>query len=429
VRGAAWIVLLVSIGLAVASCAQTRTTEVPAAPIDPTRMPHEVHGAIACGDCHRAGERPGADDHAPCDGGQCHARQFLAAPTLFCQVCHTEVVAQPTLQAPLKPYPSVDAYQLMPSTFSHQVHLDQGRMEQRVGFHVACGDCHTRNATLARPDHATCARCHAPEVRLAGAPDMDACRDCHQGGMRERTASRLMTGDLRPFDHDRHRSDRKSKPIRCDTCHTGTAKAGSLAELGAPRVESCVSCHDDVDRVPYDKRMRACETCHRQRAATLTAIAPRSHLPATERPLDHTIAFRRDHAEAAAASAARCAGCHTQMSGSPFQACDECHQTMLPANHRITWRELDHGLEAAADRETCATCHAPEICTACHAQRPRSHGMFGSYGVEHGRQARINVRPCLTCHPADPGVAASDGPVGIISCGDCHDTSALRGGP
>ena len=54
-------------------------------------------------------------------------------------------------------------------------------------------------------------------------------------------------------------------------------------------------------------RMRACEICHRERSERLTALAPRNHLPLTERPLDHTIAFRRDHGEAAAHDGARCA--------------------------------------------------------------------------------------------------------------------------
>ncbi len=170
-------------------------------------------------------------------------------------------------------------------------------------------------------------------------------------------------------------------------------------------------------------RMRICETCHRERAGTLTAIAPRSHLPATERPLDHTIAFRRDHAEAAARNAARCATCHTQMSGNTRQSCDDCHQTMLPSNHRITWRELDHGPEAAADRNKCATCHVVEFCTACHAQRPRSHGLVGTFEREHGRLARLNVRACLTCHNANAP------PFGAKACTDgmCHGPAALPG--
>ena len=143
--------------------------------------------------------------------------------------------------------------------------------------------------------------------------------------------------------------------------------------------------------------MRTCEACHSERTQTLTTIAPRSHLPANEKPLDHTLAFRRDHAEAAA-DGSRCAVCHTQMSGNPAAACDECHQTMRPADHRVTFRELDHGTEASANRERCATCHVVEFCTACHSQRPRSHGFPDTFAIDHGPIARTNVRSCMTCH-------------------------------
>jgi hypothetical protein len=177
-----------------------------------------------------------------------------------------------------------------------------------------------------------------------------------------------------------------------------------------------VACHDDSARTPPAMRMRICETCHRQRTETLTSLAPRNHLPLTELPLDHTIAFRRDHAEAADRDAARCAACHTQMSGNPRQACDECHQTMLPGDHRITWRELDHGTGAAADRERCARCHVVEFCTACHRQRPRSHGFASAFWTGHGRSARVDIRPCTTCH-------------GESFCVQCHATTLPRPGP
>jgi hypothetical protein len=160
-------------------------------------------------------------------------------------------------------------------------------------------------------------------------------------------------------------------------------------------------------------RMRECQTCHTQRQTSLTTLAPRSHLPATERPLDHTLAFRRDHAEVAERDASRCATCHVKMSGNPKQACDECHQTMEPSDHRITWRELDHGTEAAADRDRCATCHVVEFCTACHQVRPRSHGLKYDFLTEHGHLARVNVRSCLTCHAER-------------ECTECHATMTQR---
>ena len=43
-------------------------------------------------------------------------------------------------------------------------------------------------------------------------------------------------------------------------------------------------------------------------------------------------------------------------------------------------------------------CHVVEFCTACHSQRPRSHGFAGTFINDHGNIARINVRSCMTCH-------------------------------
>jgi hypothetical protein len=285
-------------------------------------------------------------------------------------------------------------------------------MESRVGFHVQCADCHTRDGSKVRPDHATCTRCHAAEAAIPDAPRMTDCSGCHRGASRLRTRFRIIHDDLH-FDHDRHKNDRKGDAIRCDDCHQQSAQAQSYDDHRPPRIEACVGCHDDQNRTPYQMRMRICQTCHEKRVETLTAIAPRNHLSATERPIDHTLAFRRDHAEAAGRDAARCAGCHTQMSGNARQACDECHQTMLPADHRITWRELDHGPEAAATRDRCARCHVVEFCTACHSQRPRSHGLPDSFNVEHGRLARINPRPCVTCHQES-------------FCLTCHTASSPR---
>jgi hypothetical protein len=404
--------LVIAMVALAAACTPQRGVDAPLPAVDDTRISHERHAQLPCGDCHRAAARPGADNHRPCDDGACHRKDFTGEPTRLCAVCHQAVTAQP-LAAPLKPYPIEDAWQAEPPTFSHQRHLDARAMEDRVGFHVTCTDCHTRgDAGLTRPDHAACTRCHAAEVALAKAPRMEDCRACHEPATRLRHRSRLIRDDLH-FDHTRHRADRRGQTIRCEECHVRTQSSTGYRDHAAPRVESCVTCHDDTARTPPVMRMRICESCHKKRSETLTSIAPRSHLPLTERPLDHTIAFRRDHTEAAERDATRCAACHTQMSGNPKQACDECHQTMLPADHRITWRELDHGNEAAADRERCARCHVVEFCTSCHRQRPRSHGFAGSFMADHGRSARIDIRPCVTCHSES-------------FCNGCHAT-ATRG--
>jgi hypothetical protein len=404
----AWILAIVLV-----ACTPTRVPDAPLPAQDPTRLSHSQHAQVACTDCHQMGTRPGSQDHAPCD--RCHRDAFLGAPGELCKVCHTKVTTAP-LTAPLRPYPAEDIWEAEPSRFSHRSHMDAQRMEGKVGFHVACVDCHVRDGKLVHPDHATCSRCHAPE---AGAPPaMTACATCHQAGVQQRQRARLIKGDLH-FEHANHRTDRRGAAIKCELCHAQSATATSYGDHAAPRVESCVTCHDDSDRTPPAHRMRICETCHTARADKLTELAPRNHLPVTERPLDHTIAFRRDHAEAAERDGGRCAACHTQMSGNARDNCDECHQTMRPSDHRITWRELDHGTEAAADRDRCARCHVIEFCTACHSQRPRSHGFPGSFAMEHGALARTNVRACLTCHEEQGNLPGA--------CAQCHTVPAARG--
>ena len=378
----------------VAACTPPRVADAPLPATDPTRLSHDRHARIACVTCHVGETRPGADDHKPCD--RCHKQAFLSPPGELCKVCHTKITTNP-LAAPLRPYPAEDIWQAEPAAFSHRAHLDASHMEGSVGFHVECTDCHVRDGKLVRPDHATCARCHAAEASPTGVVTMTDCARCHSQTPQLRTRARLIKGDLK-FDHDSHRFDRRGVGIRCEQCHAQSATATDYASHAPPKVESCVGCHDDSDRAPEAVKMRACATCHAGRINTVATLAPRSHLPATERPLDHTIAFRRDHAEAAERDGARCATCHTQMSGNGRDTCDECHQTMRPADHRITFRELDHGAEAAADRERCARCHVVPFCTACHSQRPRSHGFPGSFATDHAILARDNIRACLTCH-------------------------------
>ncbi|HUS69090.1 MAG TPA: hypothetical protein VMZ28_31350 [Kofleriaceae bacterium] len=389
------------------------------------RFPHARHAKVACVECHPASEvlagrpaRPGTEDHAPCDRGECHQAEFMARPGRLCRVCHAQ--ADPTVGAKVEvvPYPPATGRRALAAEFSHERHLDFGRMEERVGFHVACSDCHLPpgGSDLHTPDHAVCGRCHAPEARLTGAPVMIDCARCHRE--RERQPSRLrafIVGDLR-FDHAAHQQDRAGRKIGCPVCHTASSTATATGDHPAPSMPACVACHDDDTRTPADRRMRVCETCHLEKQASFGSIAPRSHLPALERPEDHTRAFRRDHAADAASNPKRCARCHTFMSGSARDTCDDCHRVMRPQDHTVTWREFDHGSAAATRTDNCSTCHQADFCVSCHRVRPRSHFPIEEFadGGGHGFFARENMRACVTCHVPD------------VECSraGCHDSGA-----
>lgn len=394
------------------------------------RFPHAAHAAVPCTGCHDADAvlagrpaRPGVRDHAPCDQSGCHREAFLAAPGPLCAVCHApadavapsapaDAVAPNTLPrgalvGALVPYPPTRGRRALASTFSHARHLSHDEVERQVGFHVTCTDCHlaegpdgsARADEMAIPGHGVCGRCHAPEAAPPEVPVMDQCTTCHQERARQPLRQRrFIAGDLR-FAHGNHRFDRRGKPILCTECHTRSATAEAVGVHPTPETSACVQCHDDAERTPAAMRMRVCETCHLTRALTIGVLAPRSHLPARERPQDHTLAFRRDHAIEAGAAATRCARCHTFMSGSPRAVCDECHQVMRPMDHTLTWRELDHGPAAATRADRCSTCHTVPFCVVCHQRPPRSHFPRTEFlDSGHAVPASINLRACLTCH-------------------------------
>jgi hypothetical protein len=399
-----------------ASCSGTQKVTVASAVLEAGRFDHQRHQYLAaqstqqlspgaalqspsCVTCHLR-----ADDSVPahdaCDAGRCHRQQFVEPPATeqqFCKICHIQISVAP-LTAPMLPTPRATAARAMPSLFSHAQHMDPAAMDRAVGFHVSCADCHNVGGNPSA-SHSVCARCHAPEVELGKVSSMQQCVSCHQvNKVSWRHPKSLITKDLR-FGHDDHVRDRSGATIECRACHVNTSvDTNPSGGLAPPTLSACVGCHDDNDKVGEIHRMSQCETCHSTLQASLLAIAPRNHLPDAEQPTDHTIAFRTDHAQAAA-DAPRCARCHREVSPSAgsTSSCQQCHQFMMPRDHRVTWRELDHGAESSAAPTRCAVCHTTNYCTSCHQQAPRSHA-GGNYRDNHAATARVNVRACITCH-------------------------------
>ena len=89
-------------------------------------------------------------------------------------------------------------------------------------------------------------------------------------------------------------------------------------------------------------------------------------------PEDHTLEFRKNHGEQARAKESNCRYCHDGLSGKTSDSCFQCHELMQPRDHTMSWRDDEHGREAAADSDRCATCHEADYCTACHSVTPRS---------------------------------------------------------
>ncbi len=344
--------------------------------------------------------RPGKNQHAPCD--DCHKAEFAKPPGPLCKVCHASVDPFKKGNSPLQAYPERGNTQTLASNFSHRLHLDKGKMESASGAHVNCVDCHERNTDSRDPmvpGHKACARCHQQAPKVKDKLAMDTCAGCHPSRGVELHRGRLfIIGDLR-FAHSTHEKDKTGNPVACTTCHAGVDESSSREQMSVPAMERCAQCHEDSQRSPDRVRMDNCNVCHSDMSS---GAPPANHMISGSkggaRPPDHTLEFRKNHGEAAAAKDSPCRRCHTELQGNREDTCFQCHQVMRPHDHNMMWRN-DHGRDAQTDGTRCANCHAPEVCAACHSVPPRSHTPLGEFRQGgHAEQARFGLSSCLTCH-------------------------------
>lgn len=428
--------------------------------------------ALTCGDCHATlpeqgfqVQRPGTAAHAPCD--TCHEQAFYEPPGALCTVCHTQVDPFRPDASPLGEYPRRARNAELVGAFNHALHLDGAKVQPEGGGQLKCTSCHgvkPDDAYAAFPTHANCAPCHAPPAAKAK-PALDDCAGCHEqdGPGRARTFAK---NDIR-FTHGKHLFDARNEEIRCLTCHEGITTSTSSADRSLPGMATCAQCHEDSARTPDSVRIAKCGVCHTDdvekvnlpgnhtaglwprdlsppsamlaagpggqgvasdapgllagllQAAPAVLLASPPALTPTERapnpnvkPEDHTLLFRRRHEAAARAQDAKCGYCHSGISNSPRDSCQDCHAVMRPKDHTLRFRNIAHGRDAARDPQRCATCHEVDQCTACHKQRPPSHGP--NFETRHDRAARFNPRACMTCHSFE------------ATCVDCHRGTIAR---
>ena len=254
---------------------------------------------------------------------------------------------------------------------------------------------HARHAKL----FPTCAGCHSGILTGDTArmfPTKDACAQCHDG-----TAVRTVawSGPSRratnlKFSHTEHAatSGKAGTPVDCATCHGAQAGTDTAwMHVAGANPAACISCHQ-----------------HR---------AP-EHL----------------------ASTANCATCHKTLVQATNLSAATIATFPKPASHDDPNWLATHGPTTDAQVAQCATCHARESCTRCHAnasqlpaiqalgsdQRvaslmrdvqpvyftPATHKLT-SWKFGHGADARANSQTCASCHTQ-------------TSCRTCHTGSEGR---
>jgi hypothetical protein len=289
--------------------------------------------------------------------------------------------------------------------FPHRAHVVAG---------VSCTKCHPGidrgGSELHLPTDATCtsAGCHATPH------DPRPCAGCH--GSQATIAELVAARENLVFDHAKHVSTTRGNCMRChDAVSTDR---GPLR----PPMATCFRCHDDMQAA------RRCDGCHKDLAEDGTL--PQSHLV-------HDGDWIREHAVRAASSGDLCETCHKQT------FCASCHGATAPALpperrfsdpfranlHRAGFASR-HALEARSDPGACQTCHSPDRCLMCHAQKnlaggggrsPHPPNWVGLAATDnlHGREARRDPASCAGCH----------GGAGEQLCVRCHAVGGVGGNP
>ncbi|WP_337172546.1 cytochrome c3 family protein [Gemmatimonas aurantiaca] len=254
---------------------------------------------------------------------------------------------------------------------------------------------HERHASL----FTSCATCHG-DVQRSGAPVFPAaarCAGCHDGEVRPRVQWQARTkvniNSLR-FTHARHDTAMTAKrPAdslamnNCASCHVRTGDNRLAVRYAV--VNQCLSCHG-LQGSHFDVDRNACATCHvpLTQAPRLT----RDVIAKFPKPASHDApgfvlgghgAIAKVTRGGTSPVAANCATCHAR------NLCLACHvdapdvpaiqalalderppaftrDQPVPVSHATNTFLRAHGAEARKATARCATCHARSSCLTCH---------------------------------------------------------------
>jgi len=229
--------------------------------------------------------------------------------------------------------------------------------------------------------------------------------------------------------------DASATDAACERCHgpMGEVELATRAQL--PRMATCLECHDGR---AASQRCALCHLAAPagKGAALQTAFASGTLRPGPENPfgLDHGPRFERAHRELALQQRERCAACHAERDCLRCHDGTTKPQSIHPNDYVSI-----HAVPARQDEPRCASCHRRQtFCVSCHERvgigansdpslldpsvsglgRFHPPGWSSSSGgpQHHGVQAARNIGTCASCHREE-------------QCTQCHATTTLNLNP
>lgn len=297
----------------------------------------------------------------------------------------------------------------------------------------------------------TCIGCHAGVLEERSDdryPRVEQCVGCHDGREVARVewdGPRRAPSNLR-FSHAEHNREANlgvESALNCRSCHSQSGDTSFMA-VQRERATLCIDCHEH--RATAHLVDADCRTCHvtlvQARALPDSTIAAFPKPPSHDRP-----DFLQAHGATAAESQAQCSVCHAR------ESCARCHMNAatvpaiaalesdprvgrlvamrgasypVPPSHLREEFAYDHGREARARVQGCATCHTQPSCRACHTGRGASSTIAKLPPARPGAPAGVQLRGRDPKDRVAP-VPAADRTMGGNGGGNgAHDTTRAR---
>ncbi len=343
----------------------------------------------------------------------CHAHsdpngyQVSPPTTQQCLLCHKEA-------DPMPPTLRKGQVRRLALPMNHKIHVGDNQIDCTVCHvqepdrplgiitqgHEACSVCHTQGAqppyVVGDPQGLSCKACHGTEEEEPISAEAQRYLRSHMirpfGRVGDITFTHMTHGTFAPTG-----APAADGPvINCRACHADAYEAETKEAISKVGMQGCMECHRQANAVGLQPP-ESCAGCHlHHRSGNM----PQNEMIMTNKPLDHTAFFRRNHADAAREHTPMCASCHKGVDPQDGNRCDTCHMVMKPRDHTAGFRDRVHGRQAQVDPTRCTTCHRAERCESCHREIPKSHfplNVWVENGV-HGDRGRMELSSCLTCH-------------------------------
>lgn len=347
-----------------------------------------------------------AGAHTTVECAKCHKKnlkgetvtQFIDLEFGSCRSCHTDPHKGKFKQECMQCHSVESWHQVKSSAFDHNVTQFPLKGKHSI---LLCEQCHPKNAKEKNPNgefgfHLTrfkfCKDCHsdAHAKQFDARKDNGDCSSCH-------TEKSFSSSTYTVAEHNTTRFVLSGAHIAvpCIKCHLDAkVNAKSTKQFHWKENLQCTTCHNDVHKGQFNKRMtNGCETCHSTEAwDELKFSHEKTNFPLKGKHLD-----------------VKCVQCHKPQNGVPqyigvVKECNSCHADQHMGQFEInkitkcerchverSWKSIlfDHNSQS---RFVLTGKHETVKCEKCHKETIIMN------------QRTIKYKPleaaCVDCHPA-----------------------------